>query len=57
MRQVNRTLTLSRFQYARRNAHTRDVTLKKGAVFDSLALKYKHIFKNDQQKTVSPKRP
>jgi len=43
--------------YVGRNAHTGDQTFKKGIVFDSLALKYGHIFKNGQQKTFSAKRP
>ena len=43
--------------YTRRNAHAGDETIKKGVVAESLALKYRHIFKNGQQKTFSPKRP
>ena len=35
----------------------RDQTFKKGGVVDSLALKYRHIFKNGQQKKFSAKRP
>ena len=42
--------------YTRRNAHTGDETFKKGVVVDSLGLKYKHIFKNGQQKKFSTKR-
>ena len=53
----NRTLTLLRFNYTRRNAHTGNETFKKGVVVDSLALKYRHIFKSDQQKKFSAKRP
>jgi len=43
--------------YTRRNAHTGDGTFKKRVVLDSLALKYRHIFKNGQQKTFPAKRP
>ena len=43
--------------YTGRNAHTGDQAFKKGVVVDSLALKYRHIFKNGQQKKVSAKRP
>ena len=43
--------------YTRRNAHTGDETIKKGVVAESLALKYRHIFKNGQQKTFSAQRP
>ena len=58
----NRTLTLPRFHLqfttqSRRNAHTGNETFKKGVVIDSLALKYKPIFKNSQQKRFSTKRP
>jgi len=34
-----------------------DETIKKGVVPESLALKYRHIFKNGQQKKFSAKRP
>jgi len=44
-------------QYTRRNAHTGDETFRKSVVVDSLALKYRHILKNGQQKKVSAKRP
>jgi len=43
-------------QYTGRNAHTQDQTFKKG-VADSSASKYRHIFKNGQQKIFSAKRP
>jgi len=38
-------------------ARTGNETIKKGVVAASVALKYRHIFKNGQQKTFSAKRP
>jgi len=43
--------------YTRQNAYTEDEIFKNDVVIDSLVLKYRHIYKNDQQKTFSAKRP
>jgi len=40
-----------------RNSHTGDHVFKKVVVVDILALKYRHISKNGQQKEFSAKRP
>jgi len=53
---VNLTLTLFRFHYVRKTKHTHweHEFEKKCVVVDRLALKYRHIFKNGQQKKVRP---